>query len=59
MTVLKPLFAESQKKAMALYADDAELLNTYPKMSSESTGTANQDGHATCLGRSLPNDMLL
>lgn len=44
---------------MSLYADEAELLNTYPKMSSESTGTANGDRHATCLGRSLPKDILL
>lgn len=38
--------------------DEAELLNTYPKMSSESVGNANWD-RCTCSGKSPPKDMLL
>lgn len=59
MTVLKPLFAGSQKKDMSLYADEAEPLYTYPKISSESTGNANWARYAPCLGRSLSKDMFL
>lgn len=49
---------EAKKKALFLYADETELLNTYPKMSSESLGNANWF-RRTCLGKSPPKDVLL
>lgn len=44
---------------MSLYAEEAEPLYPYPKISSESTGNANEARYAPHLERSLSKDMFL